>query len=135
MPARDPLSVRYDSYAGRAIDAAIASRSHASRMFVRSPIGSFRARDAGGLTDHERAFTRSVNYQIRHDHTRWAVTIDWSPVENHGGRWGRYATVRLFTRAAARRYADQRIPLSQRYAIAGTVAPNQSLPGARIDAG
>ena len=80
--SRDPLSVHYDRSARRLLLAAIRARALAAVMFVHSPGPQFRDLDQGArwrLTLNERAFTRSVFYQVMKVPPRqWSAEI--SPI-------------------------------------------------------
>jgi hypothetical protein len=115
MPAqRDPLSVRYD---GVVRDLMIrAARAHrdgkAVRAWIASPRAEFRARDKGGRTAHERAFTRSAYYLIfktpinRGEVPDWSLKLTWGADSERrassAGRLARPVQVRLFRRSGAR---------------------------------
>jgi hypothetical protein len=111
---RDPLSVRYD---GAVRDLMIrAARAHRDRKTVQawiaSPRAEFRARDKGGRTAHERAFTRSAYYLIfktpinRGQVPDWSLKLEWGDDAERrassAGRLARPVRVRLFRRAGAR---------------------------------
>jgi len=141
-PQRDPLSVRYDTVVhGLMLRAAAASRNRAGvRAWIASPRGEFRARDSGGRTAHERAFTRSAYYLIfknsgaytsgargtTGEPSGWSLKLTWGadadrrPSSN--GRLARPVTVRLYPRGEARRSSP---------AWVGTA--RQSTPATRID--
>ncbi len=106
MPVpRDPLSVAYDSAAVRVLNRAV--RRHRAgggyvRTFVVSPGRELRALDPGGHTRHERAFKRSLYYQVVQVPRRlrqprvWSLRIEYGPWERRGGRWGRVWRLRLY---------------------------------------
>jgi hypothetical protein len=111
---RDPLSTRYD---GVVRDLMIrAARAHRDRKAVRawiaSPRGEFRARDRGGRTAHERAFTRSAYYLIfktpinRGQVPDWSLKLTWGADSERrassSGRLARPVQVRLYARQGAR---------------------------------
>jgi len=134
MPERDPLSVKYD---GIVRDLMLrAARASASRQgvqaWIASPRPEFRARDRGGRTAHERAFTRSAYYLIWRVPINngvpqtWSLKLTWgSDADRRASanqRLARPVVVRLFPRGQARPSAA---------AWVGT--ERQSLPGHRID--
>ncbi len=111
---RDPLSVRYD---GVVRDLMIrAARAHRDgrgvQAWIASPRGEFRARDRGGRTAHERAFTRAAYYLVfrvplnRGQAPDWSLRLTWGDdaqrrASSHG-RLARPVQVRLFRRSGAR---------------------------------
>jgi hypothetical protein len=119
---RDPLSVRYDPYVHELImRAARASRTgRGVQAWVASPRGEFRARDHGGRTAHERAFTRSAYYLVFKNAGRytsgrkgtagepsgWSLKLTWGGDKDRrassGGRLARPVLVRLFPSGQAR---------------------------------
>lgn len=111
---RDPLSVRYD---GAVRDLMIrAARAHRDgrgvQAWIASPRAEFRARDRGGRTAHERAFTRAAYYLVFRVPIRQGRAPDWSLKLTWGddgqrrassaGRLARPVQVRLFRRSGAR---------------------------------
>ena len=134
MPERDPLSVRYDGVVRDLMTRA--ARASASRQGVRawiaSPRAEFRARDRGGRTAHERAFTRSAYYLIWRapinagQPQAWSLKLTWGSDADRrassGNRLARPVIIRLFPRGQARRASAQWM---------GT--ERQSVPGRRID--
>jgi hypothetical protein len=115
MPAeRDPLSVRYDGVVrDLMIRAARAHRDQKSiQAWIASPRAEFRARDKGGRTAHERAFTRSAYYLIfktpinRGGTPDWSLKLEWGDDgqrrASSSGRLARPVRVRLFKRSGAR---------------------------------
>ena len=113
MPAeRDPLSVRYDAVTWQVLTrAARASRSrHGVRIWIASPVGG--ARDKGGRTRNERAFTRSAYYRVFRVPLNVGQVPDWSLKLTWGsdadrkasaaGRLARPVVVRLYPRDQAR---------------------------------
>ena len=134
MAERDPLSVRYDGIVADLMERA--RRAAASRQgiqaWIASPRPEFRARDRGGRTAHERAFTRSAYYLIWRAPINAGVPQEWSLKLTWGGdedrrasannRLARPVTVRLFPRGQARPTAA---------AWVGTA--RQSQVGRRID--
>jgi hypothetical protein len=135
MPSRrDPLSVRYDAVVHDLMLRAVwASRNRAGvRAWVASPRGEFRARDRGGRTAHERAFTRSAYYLIFKNggepgRSGWSLKLTWGDdgdrrASSHG-RLARPVTVRLFNTAEAE-------PAAAPWVGTG----RQSAAGRRIDA-
>ena len=76
---RDPLSVRYDGATRDLLErAARASRSRRAVIaWVPSPRGEVRRLDRGGRTAHERAWTRSMYYQVRIPPRRWSLKLTW----------------------------------------------------------
>ncbi len=141
-PERDPLSVRYDGIVSDLMQrAARASRNgQGVQAWIASPRSEFRARDRGGRTAHERAFTRSAYYLIfknaglrtsgargtRGPASGWSLKLTWGSDADRRpsshNRLARPVVVRLYPRGQARRAAPR---------WAGTA--NQSLPGRRID--
>jgi hypothetical protein len=103
---RDPLSVRYDRSARRALLAAIrawrAGGKTATAWIASEPPSQFRNLDTGGRTGSERAFTRACYYQVfkipRNLGVRpqWSLKLTWGPVERRGSRYGRTVTLRMF---------------------------------------
>ena len=110
MPARDPLSVRYDQAARRALLAAIRARPAGHAVWIASPGLELRDLDRGGRTAHERAFTRAAYYlvwrvPINADRIPdWSLKLSWGPVTRRGDRYGRVVTVRMYTRASGVRH-------------------------------
>ena len=102
-PARDPLSVRYDTTVRKALVQAIRSGPpREAARFVASP-GGFGKVDRGGRTAHERAFTRAAYYHVRYvPRLRgvppvWSLKLSWGPVvRTRGGRYGRVVVLRLY---------------------------------------
>lgn len=155
MPSRrDPLSVRYDPAATRVLLAAI--RAHQrnpgeprrARIWVGSPGRQFRHLDRGGRTANERAIVRAIYYQTWRLPINlgivptWSPDLEWSAIENHGGRYGRYLRVRLYRYGGAKRRQDVLRDRGQegwRDDLDGTGSWRQgtrrSLPGARVDTG
>lgn len=67
MAQRDPLSVDYDGMVRDILILAIRRHRNHQRgpiAWVASPRREFRQLDRGGLTAHERAFTRAAYYQV-----------------------------------------------------------------------
>lgn len=106
--ARDPLSVMYDPDATEILD-----RLYGGRMtggitrtiaYIASPL--FAAADDydGSLTVQERAFTRSVHWNLKRRRPRRSVRFDWSADSIPG--LGRPVTVSMFTSSAARTFAE-----------------------------
>ena len=114
MPTpRDPLSVRYDTVVHDLVLRAIwASRRGAGvQAWIASPRAEFRARDRGGRTAHERAFTRSAYYLIfkgggTGEPSGWSLKLTWGADSDRkpssNGRLARPVTVRLYNSADAR---------------------------------
>ena len=135
MPARDPLSVRYDLVVRQALVRAIrASRNrHAVTVWIASPRGQFKRLDKGGRTAHERAFTRSAYYQVFKIPYNMGLTPDYSLKLTWGtvlepsskGRLARACSVRIYPRSQARK------PLAGRSWRDDDAY--RSVPGARID--
>ncbi len=111
---RDPLSIRYD---GAVRDLMIrAARAHRDgrgvQAWIASPRPEFRARDKGGRTAHERAFTRAAYYLIfrvplnRGGTPEWSLRLAWGDDDarraSSSGRLARPVQVRLFKRSGAR---------------------------------
>ena len=131
---RDPLSVRYDGIVRDLMTRA--GRAAASRQgiqaWIASPRAEFRAKDRGGRTAHERAFTRSAYYLIWRAPINAGVPQEWSLKLTWGtdadrrasanNRLARPVTIRLFPRSQARPTAA---------AWVGTA--RQSTVGHRID--
>jgi hypothetical protein len=124
MPSpRDPLSVRYDPYVHDLImRAARESRQgRGVQAWIASPRAEFRARDQGGRTAHERAFTRAAYYLIFKNAGRytsgkkgtegepsgWSLKLTWGHDKDRrassGGRLARPVLVRLYPSGQARR--------------------------------
>jgi hypothetical protein len=112
VPARDPLSVRYD---GVVYDLVVrAARASRNRQGVRAWVASpTRARaDRGGRTPNERAFTRAAYYLTWREPINAGQVPDWSLKLSWGddadrkpsarGRVARPVVVRLFPRGQAR---------------------------------
>ena len=100
---RDPLSVRFDGPVRACLlEAAGKKPPRTAERFVSSPVAEFRAPDKGGRTAHERAFQRSVYYQIfkvpRNEGIApaWSAKVTWGKIERRGTRWGRAVRVRLY---------------------------------------
>jgi hypothetical protein len=122
---RDPLSARYDTAARRALVAGIrawrAGRGSV-RVFIVSPGPQMRDLDRGGRTRNERAFTRACYYhviQVPRQQARarglptyearidWSLKLTWGPVENRGGKYGRQARLRMFTKRGGHRHVKR----------------------------
>jgi hypothetical protein len=79
-------------------------------VWVTSPGAEFTSTDRGGRTRHERAFTRSIYYQLAHDPAyasqppRWSLKLEWGHIENRRGHYGRTCQVRIFARPAGAAY-------------------------------
>lgn len=116
VPPRDPLSVRYDGAARLALHRAIiAQRSGKGvRVRINSPGPELRRLDVGGLTAHERAFTRACYYPVfkvprnAGVKPRWSLKMTWDKGwARKGDRYGRQVTVRLYRYGAGRRHAEK----------------------------
>lgn len=127
-PQRDPLSVRYDATVHDLMLRAIwASRRNAGvRAWIASPRGEFRARDRGGRTAHERAFTRSAYYLIFKNggdpgESGWSLKLTWGADADRrassNGRLARPVTVRLYQRSEARRSSPQWVGTSRQSTV------------------
>src|SRR5271170_6074702 len=104
---RDPRSVEWDG----AVRSVLISAIRASRqrkgviVWVASPRGQFRDKDAGGRTAEERAFTRAAYYQVFLVPRKMGVRPDYSLKLTWGdslepsshGRRARACRVRLYT--------------------------------------
>jgi len=119
---RDPLSERYDPYVHDLITrAAAASRQgRGVQAWIASPRSEFRARDTGGRTAHERAFTRSAYYLVFKNAGRytsgkkgtggepsgWSLKLSWGGDKDRrassAGRLARPVLVRLYPSGQAR---------------------------------
>jgi hypothetical protein len=130
---RDPLSVRYDGVVHQMmIRAGRASRTgRGVQAWIASPRGEFRARDRGGRTAHERAFTRSAYYLIFKNggepgRSGWSLKLTWGRDGDRQasayGKLARPVLVRLYPSAQAEPAAPDWV---------GT--GGQSVPGQRID--
>jgi hypothetical protein len=77
---RDPLSVRYDLVADRALRRAIRASRHdgSVHLWIASPRDEFRRLDKSGYTAHERAFIRACYYRIFRVPLNAHVTPDYS---------------------------------------------------------
>jgi len=138
---RDPLSVRYDLAARRVLLAAMRARPGRARIWVGSPGRQFRDLDRGGRTANERALTRAIYYQtwrvpINLDvPVEWSPDLEWGPIENHAGRYGRYLRLRLFTKAGGDRHRKGK--RGWRDDVDGTGSwrrgDRRSVPGDRVD--
>lgn len=137
---RDPLSVRYDPYVHElVIRAARESRQgRGVQAWIASPRAEFRARDHGGRTAHERAFTRSAYYLVFRNAGRytsgregtagepsgWSLKLSWGDDKDRrassAGRLARPVLVRLYPSGQARRSAPAWVGTSR-----------QSTPAAR----
>ena len=103
---RDPRSVEYDPAVRSVLIQAIrAMRSrHGVIVWVASPRQQFRAKDAGGRTSEERAFTRAAYYQVFAIPRKQGVRPDYSLKLTWGdalepsshGRRARACRVRLY---------------------------------------
>ena len=151
MPAvRDPLSVTYDAMVRRVLLAAMREgtrvvngrrRPRIAAVFVESRPAAFRSLDKGGRTKYERAFTRSVYYQLykvpinQGMDPDWSPRLDWGKIERRGTRWGRVVKVRLFMYGVRSARAAQKRGTWITDEGLGTWAAGtrRSLPGARID--
>jgi hypothetical protein len=125
---RDPLSVRYDGVVeDMMLRAGRASRSgRGVQAWIASPRAEFRARDRGGRTAHERAFTRAAYYLIFKGRSGWSLKLTWgTDADRRASAYGKLARpvlVRLYP-------ASQAEPSSAPWVDTG----RQSLPGQRID--
>jgi hypothetical protein len=115
---RDPLSVRYDGVVSQVMRrAALASRQRKHvTLWIASPVGEFRHRDASGRTTHERAFTRAAYYLIFKNggepgRSGWSLKLVWGEDSERKpsgrGRLARPVQVRLYPRSQARRSSPQ----------------------------
>jgi hypothetical protein len=114
VAVRDPLSVKYDGVVHGLLIRAAAASAHGSSVqaWIASPRAEFRHRDKGGRTAHERAFTRSVYYQVWWEPVRdgagpvWSAKLTWGTDEERQasshGRLSRPVLVRLYPRSKAR---------------------------------
>jgi hypothetical protein len=115
--ARDPLSVLYDDDARVILDRlyGLPMRGGAARTiaYVASP--PFAARDDydGSLTVQERAFLRSVYWNLARRRPFRSIRPDWS--EDYVPGLGRPLTLTMFTLAAARAWSESH-PERPRYA-------------------
>lgn len=116
---RDPLSIRYDGTVSQLLLRAAAASHHGSSVqaWIASPRAEFRRRDRGGRTAHERAFTRSVYYQVWWEEVKaqrngegpgpaWSAKLTWGAdsdrrASSHN-RLARPVLVRLYPRSKAR---------------------------------
>ena len=140
MPSpRDPLSVRYDPYVHDLVmRAARESRQgRGVQAWIASPRGEFRARDAGGRTAHERAFTRSAYYLIFKNGGRytsgkrgtegepsgWSLKLTWGTDADRrassSGRLARPVLVRLYPSGQARRSSAPWVGTSRQHTAGG----------------
>jgi hypothetical protein len=140
MPAsRDPLSVRYDPYAHDLVmrAARAAGQGRGVQAWIASPRAEFRARDHGGRTAHERAFTRSAYYLIFKNGGRytsgkkgtagepsgWSLKLTWGDDTDRrassGGRLARPVLIRLYPSGQARRSAPAWVGTSRQSTPAG----------------
>ena len=130
---RDPLSVRYDGVVhGLMLRAGRASRSgRGVQAWIASPRGEFRARDRGGRTAHERAFTRAAYYLIFKNggepgRSGWSLRLTWGGDGDRRasayGKLARPVLVRLYP-------SSQAEPSSAGWVGTG----RQSVPGSRVD--
>lgn len=110
---RDPLSVRYDTTARRALVAAIRARPRAQPVFVATPGPALRATDRGGRTVNERAFTRSAYYITRQmpinagQTPQWSLKLTWGPLERRGSRYGRVVKLRMYAYGSGRAHVKR----------------------------
>jgi hypothetical protein len=103
MPfARDPLSERYDAAARRLISRATAKPGRWAYTVVARPrpgpqiIEWLRSKglgledtDDGGLTTYQRAFQRSVYWNVKHHSGKpWSLQREWGPVTPRGRTFG-----------------------------------------------
>lgn len=117
---RDPLAVSYDAAANRLIRRAINARGGWAQVLVPTPAGG-RAKDAGGLTRHERAFLQACYYhrliylwgsgtvngeRVRNPHRRYSLERSWGRTERRGGQFGRVLRIRLHRVGEASLYAQ-----------------------------
>lgn len=119
-PKRDPLSIQYDPAVSQLLIRAAAAGRHGKSVvaWIASPRAEFRNRDAGGRTQHERAFTRSAYYAMKGgrpvhrgdvytgDPPAWSLKLTWGEdterrASSHG-RLARPVLVRLYPRDQAR---------------------------------
>lgn len=108
---RDPLSVRYDGAARSVLLSAV--RAHKQNKgtvtWVQTPARSFGDVDAGGLTRNERAFQRSLYYQVDKVGDKvWSLKLTWDGVERRGRGVGRTLRVRLYRPASGYRHVAAR---------------------------
>ena len=130
---RDPLSVRYDGVVhGIILRAGRASRTgRGVQAWIASPRGEFRARDRGGRTAHERAFTRAAYYLIFKNggepgRSGWSLKLTWGTDKDRRasayGKLARPVLVRLCPSSQAEPSAADWVGTGR-----------QSVPGSRID--
>lgn len=116
---RDPLAVSYDRAANKLIRQAIDARGAWVPVLVPTPPGG-RARDAGGLTHHERAFLQACYFhrliylwasgttgkeRIRNPDRRYSLERSWGRTERRGGQFGRVLRVRVHRTGEASMWA------------------------------
>ena len=118
-PPRDPLSVRYDGVVWGVLNRAARASVHKAgvRVWIASPRAEFRARDRGGRTAHERAFTRAAYYKVWREPINeqripdWSLQLTWGDdvdrKPSSRGRLARPVLVRLRPRSLARVGADE----------------------------
>ena len=116
---RDPLSVRYDGVTWQILmrAARASGQRRGVQAWVASTTSEFRARDRGGRTRHERAFTRSAYYRVFRVPLNdkrvpdWSLKLTWGDDAERkpsaGGKLARPVTVRLYPRGKARVSKDR----------------------------
>jgi hypothetical protein len=133
MPDRDPLSVNYDPMVGDVLRLAIQRHRNHQRgpvAWVASPRREFRQLDRGGLTAHERAFTRAAYYQVfrnprnQKQPVHYSLVMEWDKTRKLPAPRGQVARS---VRVQIYKYG------SQRKAAKVSGYPFQSTAGHRID--
>jgi hypothetical protein len=130
---RDPLSVDYDPMVHDILILAIRRHRNHQRgpvAWVASPRREFRELDRGGLTAHERAFTRSAYYAVfkaprnAGAPVHYSLVLEWDKTRKlpaPRGNVARSVRVQIYKYGSSKRSLQ-----TSGYAF-------QSTPGARID--
>jgi len=103
--ARDPLSVEYDGQAAELLDRLYQNnRMPANALaFVASPPGDPGDNVPGSrLTQHERAYVRSLYWSIKQRRPRRSLRLAWGELTPGG----RILRVTMFSRISGRRHAE-----------------------------
>lgn len=109
---RDPLSVRYDRPAGRLLDRAAARPNTWIETRLPTPSHMRHVVDTHGLTPYERAFTRSLYYQLNGPYSEgWRERqLEFSLQVTWGGynKLGRLCRIRITSYESGWKHAHRR---------------------------